>query len=73
MNYCSNCGSSNISFKIPLGDNHPRHVCDDCNAIFYSNPKLVVGSIPVFENKLLLCKRAIEPRCGFWTLPAGYM
>ena len=73
MNYCSNCGSSNISFKIPLGDSHPRHVCDDCNAIFYSNPKLVVGSIPVFENKLLLCKRAIEPRFGFWTLPAGYM
>ena len=51
----------------------PRHVCDHCDSIHYQNPKIVVGTLPVWENKILLCKRAIEPRYGAWTLPAGFM
>jgi ADP-ribose pyrophosphatase YjhB (NUDIX family) len=59
--------------KIPPGDNMPRWVCDACGEIHYQNPRLVVGSIPEFEGKILLCRRAIEPRYGYWTLPAGFM
>jgi ADP-ribose pyrophosphatase YjhB (NUDIX family) len=72
MKYCSNCGSP-VQQRVPDGDNLPRHVCDNCNIIHYSNPKIVAGAIPVWENRILLCKRAIEPRYGFWTLPAGFM
>lgn len=72
MNYCSNCGHE-VEFKTPPGDNLPRYVCDNCGAIHYHNPRLVVGSIPVWEGQILLCKRAIEPRYGYWTLPAGFM
>jgi ADP-ribose pyrophosphatase YjhB (NUDIX family) len=59
--------------RVPPGDNLPRWVCDQCGEIHYQNPRLVVGSIPEFEGKLLLCRRAIEPRYGYWTLPAGFM
>lgn len=72
MNYCSHCGSA-VELKIPSGDNLPRYVCVRCGQIHYQNPKIVTGCIPEWENKILLCKRAIEPRRGLWTLPAGFM
>lgn len=73
MNYCSNCGSQNLVKKIPEGDNRQRICCNDCGMIHYRNPKMVVGCLPVWEGKILLCKRAIEPRVGYWGLPAGYL
>jgi ADP-ribose pyrophosphatase YjhB (NUDIX family) len=72
MKYCSQCGSQ-VEITIPTGDNRPRHVCQACGTIHYQNPKVVVGCIPVWEDSVLLCRRAIEPRYGFWTLPAGFM
>jgi ADP-ribose pyrophosphatase YjhB (NUDIX family) len=76
MKFCSEC-SHPVALLIPEGDNRPRYVCAQCDAIHYQNPKLVVGSLPVWEAdgelKVLLCKRAIEPRYGYWTLPAGFM
>lgn len=72
MKYCSQCGAP-ISSKIPEGDNLPRFVCDNCHIIHYQNPKIVTGCLPEWEDKILLCKRAIEPRYGLWTLPAGFM
>ncbi|TFW14951.1 NUDIX hydrolase [Duganella callida] len=76
MKFCSECASP-VSLSIPAGDNRPRYVCTSCAAIHYQNPKMVLGSIPVWERdgelKVLLCKRAIEPRYGYWTLPAGFM
>lgn len=76
MKFCSECASP-VSQAIPAGDNRLRYVCDNCATIHYQNPKMVLGSIPVWERdgelKVLLCKRAIEPRHGYWTLPAGFM
>jgi len=72
MKYCSDCGTP-IDLRIPAGDTFLRHVCPACNAIHYQNPKMIVGCIPEWEDKILLCRRAIEPRHGFWTLPAGFM
>lgn len=72
MNYCSSCGEK-ISRLIPTGDNRLRYVCESCGDIHYQNPKIVTGCIPEWENKILLCRRAIEPRSGLWTLPAGFM
>ncbi|PSJ16804.1 NUDIX hydrolase [Nitrosomonas supralitoralis] len=72
MKYCSNC-SATVELIIPEGDSLPRYVCGTCNIIHYQNPKMVVGCIPEWEDKILLCKRAIEPRKGWWTLPAGFM
>lgn len=73
MKFCSQCGTENIRWEIPQGDNRPRHVCGACNEIYYQNPKIVVGCIPEWEDTVLLCRRAIEPRYGYWTLPAGFM
>ena len=73
MNYCSHCGSARLVLKVPAGDCLPRLVCEDCQTIYYQNPKIVTGCIPEWEDKILLCKRAIEPRYGLWTLPAGFM
>jgi ADP-ribose pyrophosphatase YjhB (NUDIX family) len=73
MNYCSNCGSDKIISKIPEGDHFPRMTCESCDSIFYSNPKIVVGCIPVFEGKILLAKRGINPQKGKWNLPAGFL
>ena len=73
MNYCSSCGSDNIIFKTPPGDTRKRHICQDCGEIFYTNPKIVVGCIFEWQKRILLCKRAIEPRYGLWTIPAGFM
>lgn len=72
MNFCSHCGAR-IAVRVPDGDTLPRHMCDACGTIHYRNPLMVVGSIPEWEGRLLLCKRAIEPRLGMWTLPAGFM
>ena len=72
MNFCSQCGSR-IVVRVPPGDSLPRHVCDACGTIHYQNPKIIVGCIPAWENRVLLCRRAIEPRYGLWTVPAGFM
>lgn len=72
MNYCSNCGAR-VTFRIPPGDTLPRHICDACDTIHYQNPKMVVGCVAEWEDKILLCRRAIEPRYGLWTVPAGFM
>lgn len=72
MKYCSTCGVQ-VVVKIPLGDNLPRFVCERCNTIHYQNPKIVVGCIPEWEEQILLCRRAIEPGHGLWTIPAGFM
>ncbi|MEQ1517558.1 MAG: NUDIX hydrolase [Usitatibacteraceae bacterium] len=73
MKFCSQCGSEKIALRIPPGDDRLRAICDACDHIHYVNPKIVVGSIPVWGEQILLCKRAIEPRYGKWTLPAGFM
>ncbi len=74
MNYCSDCGQP-VSLAIPPDDNRLRHVCGHCGSVHYQNPKMVIGSIPLWEEdgRVLLCRRAIEPRHGYWTLPAGFM
>jgi ADP-ribose pyrophosphatase YjhB (NUDIX family) len=72
MRYCSNCGTT-VELKIPEGDNLPRYVCCACGIIHYQNPKIVVGCIPEWDSKILLCRRAIEPRKGLWTVPGGFM
>jgi len=72
MKFCSNCGAP-VAKRVPPGDSLPRYVCDACGEIHYQNPKLVVGCVPEWDGRLLLCRRAIEPRYGYWTLPAGYM
>ncbi len=61
MNFCSTCGAT-VTQRIPAGDSLPRHVCDACGTIHYRNPRLVVGTLPVWEDRILLCRRAIEPR-----------
>ncbi len=72
MNYCSHCGAE-VILKIPQDDDRQRYVCISCETIHYQNPKVVTGCIPVWNDEVLLCKRAIEPRFGLWTLPAGFM
>jgi len=72
MNYCSDCGAP-VSLKIPEHDDRLRFVCDACGVIHYQNPKIVAGVLPVWGEQVLLCRRAIAPRYGLWTLPAGFM
>lgn len=72
MKYCTQCSEELIP-RVPEGDERIRQVCSSCGFIHYENPKLVVGAIPFLNEKILLCRRAIEPRYGYWTLPAGYM
>lgn len=72
INYCSVCGAK-VSHKVPAGDSLLRHVCDACQTVHYRNPKLVVGALPIWDDQVLLCRRAIEPCYGKWTLPAGFM
>ena len=71
--FCSQCGKPSIRLTIPADDTLPRQVCESCHTIFYDNPKIVVGSIVTYQDQFLLCKRAIEPRMGYWTYPAGYL
>jgi ADP-ribose pyrophosphatase YjhB (NUDIX family) len=72
MKYCSQCGAR-VSLTVPAGDHLPRFVCGTCLTIHYTNPKIVAGCIPEWEDQILLCRRAIEPRSGLWTFPAGFM
>lgn len=72
MKYCSSCGAT-VELRTPADDNRQRHICTVCGIVHYQNPKMVVGSIPVWEDKILLCRRAIEPQYGLWTLPGGFM
>ena len=72
IKYCSNCGKK-VVFLLIEGEDRKRYYCENCKTVHYTNPKLVVGALVYFEDKILLCKRAIEPRKGFWNLPAGYL
>jgi len=72
MKFCAECGHA-VEHRIPPGDQLPRYVCPACGTIHYQNPKIVAGCVPEHEGRILLCRRAIEPRYGFWTIPAGFM
>lgn len=72
MNFCSNCAAPLVQ-RVPEGDDRLRHMCETCGGIYYENPKIITGALPVWEDKVLLCRRAIQPRYGLWTLPAGFM
>ncbi len=72
MKFCSQCGSP-VEIRVPEGDTRLRAICTKCAEIHYVNPKMVLGTIPVWGDQVLLCRRAIEPRRGLWTLPAGFM
>ncbi len=73
MKFCSACGSADIGLRIPDGDHRERYVCSNCSTVHYENPLIVCGVVPVFEDRVMLCRRGIEPRYGKWTLPAGFM
>ena len=72
MKYCSECGQPVVT-RTPGDDNRERSVCEACGTVHYVNPKIVVGCVPERDGRILLCKRAIEPRSGYWTVPAGFM
>ncbi len=72
MKFCSSCGAT-VSYRIPEKDTYERAICDQCGVIHYRNPLIVVGCVAEQDGKVLLCRRAIEPRHGFWTVPAGFM
>ncbi len=72
MKFCSSCGHT-VNVETPRGDHLPRHVCPACQTIHYENPRIIVGCIPVWQDQILICRRAIEPRHGYWTIPAGFM
>ena len=72
MKFCSSCGAS-VELKVPADDNRERHVCSSCETIHYINPRIIAGCLVTKGDQVLLCKRAIEPRLGKWTLPAGFM
>ena len=73
IKFCNRCGAP-VKKGIPPGDTLQRHICENCNHIQYENPRLIVGCLPFWEdNRVLLCRRAIEPRYGLWTLPCGFM
>ena len=72
MKFCPNCAAP-LAKRVPPGDSLPRYLCDACGSIHYQNPRLVVGCVPEWEGRILLCRRALEPRYGYWTLPAGFM
>lgn len=73
MNFCSHCGSNDLKLTIPEGDLRSRVVCQQCQTIHYRNPKLIVGCLTIYRQQVLLCKRSIEPRVGYWNIPCGYM
>jgi len=72
MKYCSACGNE-VVLRIPAGDNRERYLCERCDTIHYQNPRVVTGCLAIWEEKVLLCRRSIEPRRGYWTLPAGFL
>lgn len=73
MTYCPSCGSPELVWRVPVDDNRERQICERCGTIHYSNPRNVAGCIAEHAGRILLCRRAIEPRRGFWTVPAGFM
>ena len=73
IHYCNQCGSAQLTQQVPDGDTHSRIVCEKCHYIHYQNPKIITSCLPIWEDKVMLCKRAIEPCLGLWTLPGGYM
>lgn len=73
MNFCSNCGSEQVDEKIPEGDRFKRLICNDCEKVHYQNPRMIVGCLPYYGDGILLLKRGIEPRYGYWNLPAGFL
>lgn len=73
VHYCPTCGSAEVSWRVPADDNRERHVCEACGEIHYQNPRNVAGCIAEHAGRILLCRRAIEPRLGYWTVPAGFM
>lgn len=72
MKFCSACAGE-ITLTVPEDDDRERFVCSQCTTIHYVNPKIVAGCLPIWQDKVLLCRRAIEPRKGYWTLPAGFL
>jgi len=72
MKFCSECGTP-VIVTVPEDDSLPRHVCPACHTIHYQNPRLITGTLPTYQGKIMLCKRGIEPRAGYWTLPGGFM
>jgi len=72
MKFCAACGQA-VALLIPAGDHLERHVCTGCGTIHYQNPRIIAGCVPQWGSKILLCRRAIEPRAGYWTIPAGFM
>jgi ADP-ribose pyrophosphatase YjhB (NUDIX family) len=72
MKFCPSCAAL-VEMRIPDGDHLPRAVCSGCGTIHYRNPKLIAGCVPEHGGRILVCRRAIEPRRGFWTIPAGFM
>jgi len=72
MKFCSHCGAP-VERRIPPGEDRERHVCTACGTVHYENPRMVVGCIIEDQGRILLCKRAIEPSHGYWTVPAGYL
>lgn len=72
LTYCGNCGARTVT-RVPDGDHLPRRVCDSCGTVHYDNPRVVVGCVPEHEGRILICRRAIEPRRGYWTIPSGFL
>jgi len=72
MKFCNQCGGS-VQLRTPPGDHLPRYICTACGTVHYENPRLVVGCVPEHDGRILICRRAIEPRRGFWTVPAGFL
>lgn len=73
MKFCSQCGSDKMLFQIPEGDQRDRWVCSQCQMIHYQNPNIVAGCLVTWEDKILLGRRDIEPRKGYWNIPAGFL
>jgi ADP-ribose pyrophosphatase YjhB (NUDIX family) len=72
IRHCKSCGGA-AEYRVPADDNRERAICGSCGTVHYENPLNVVGTLPVWRDQVLLCRRAIEPRLGLWTLPAGFM
>lgn len=73
MNFCPSCGAAALEWRVPDGDNRERQVCATCGGVHYRNPRNVAGCIAEHEGRVLLCRRSIEPRHGYWTFPAGFL